>query len=299
LSSGSEAVEFGVQSARRITGRPLLLTLSDSYLAAYGSAGNKSSAEWLAFDWGVCVGCSRAERCDPRCEHLGEIPFEKMGGLVFEPGNSGGSVRLPPPGLVRILESEIKKQQGLIVVDEVTTGLGRTGTWCGYHHYRMRPDVVALGKGLGNGYPVSAVVMTEEAAGQLENRGFHYAQSHQNDPLGCAVAREVIRILREERLVERSRRVGADFLANLKELAKRHDSLREARGRGLMIVLEFEKAGGTSRLLEVYRALLERGHLAGCKPAAELLRFYPPLTIAEDDIDRLLGDLDRILRSLT
>ena len=100
LSSGSEAVEFGVQITRRITGRPLLLALTDTYLAAYGSAGRRTQDEWFFFDWSVCAHCTKAEECDPACRYLSQIPLERIGGLVFEPGNSGGTVRLPPRALV-------------------------------------------------------------------------------------------------------------------------------------------------------------------------------------------------------
>jgi acetylornithine/N-succinyldiaminopimelate aminotransferase len=295
LSSGSEAVEFGVQIARRITGQPLLLTLSDSYLAAYGSAGRKSPEEWACFDWSACVACPHPDECDPHCSRLEEIPFESIGALVFEPGNSSGLVRLPPRQLVQTLERMVRGQQGLVVVDEVTTGLGRTGAWYGFQHYALQPDIIALGKGLGNGYPVSAVVMGRDVADRLEKGAFRYAQSHQNDPLGSVVAREVITVIREEGLVERSRRVGAQFLQALGRLGEQHDVVKEVRGRGLMIALEFEDGHEPSPAIAVYRGLLERGFLAGCKPAANLLRFYPPLTIGEEDVAQLLEGLDQVL----
>lgn len=298
LSSGSEAVEFGVQIARRITGQPLLLTLTDSYLAAFGSAGRKSPKEWFCFDWSGCVACPHLEECDPRCSRLQEIPFESIGGLVFEPGNSSGLVKLPPRQLVRTLADTVKRQHGMIVIDEVTTGLGRTGAWYGFQHYALEPDIVALGKGLGNGYPVSAVVMTHDVAARLENSTFHYAQSHQNDPLGCAVAKKVVSVIREEKLVERSRRIGAGFLRDLERLARRHDVVKEVRGRGLMIALEFEGGDGRFSVLSVYRELLERGFIVGCKPVANLLRFYPPLIIGEQDIAQFLEHLDLVLEGV-
>jgi acetylornithine/N-succinyldiaminopimelate aminotransferase len=291
LSSGSEAVEFGVQVARRITGKPLLLTLSHTYLAAYGSAGRQSPDEWFCFDWSGCAACPHPDECDPGCVRLRDIPFERVGGLVFEPGNSSGLVKLPPGPLVQTLARMVKGGQGLVVVDEVTTGMGRTGAWCGFEHYALEPHVVALGKGLGNGYPVSAVAMTHEVATRLLEGDLHYAQSHQNDPLGCAVAKEVISVIREEGLVERSHRVGASFVRDLKELARRHDAVKEVRGRGLMIAVELRGLPA----LSVYAELLERGFAVGCKPAANLLRFYPPLTIDEQDIAQLLKHLDLVL----
>jgi acetylornithine/N-succinyldiaminopimelate aminotransferase len=299
LSSGSEAVEFGVQAARRITGQPLLLTLSDSYLAAYGSAGRKSPQEWYGFDWRVCVACPLPDECDPQCRHLKEIPFEHIGGLVFEPGNTSGLVKFPPKRLVQMLVSLVKQQHGLVVIDEVTTGLGRTGTWYGFQHYALQPDIIAVGKGLGNGYPVSAVLMTCDVANELENGAFRYAQSHQNDPLGCAIAKEVITIICKDGLLERSKQVGKHFLQELELIGKRHGIVKQARGRGLMLGMEFESNGEHFSVTTVYRELLDRGFLVGYSPTANFLRFYPALTIAEKDIAQLVENLDHILKVLT
>jgi acetylornithine/N-succinyldiaminopimelate aminotransferase len=295
LSSGSEAVEFGVQVTRRISGQPLLLTLHDSYLAAYGSAGRKGAEEWHCFDWRVCAACPHVDECDPLCPHLQEIPFERIGGLAFEPGNTSGLVRFPPKSLVQALERMVKERGGLVVVDEVTTGLGRTGTWYGHQHYGLQPDIVALGKGLGNGYPVSAVAMTRAVAHGLQDGAFHYAQSHQNDPLGCAIAKTVVDVIRDEGLVERSRRVGERFLRELERLAERHGAIQEVRGRGLMIAIELADGREGVSAIAVYHDLLESGFAVGCKPAANLLRFYPPLIIGEEDIAGLLGSLDEVL----
>ena len=295
LSSGSEAVEFGVQVARMLSNRPLLLTLHDSYLAAYGSAGRRNPGEWASFDWSHCIECPLSERCDPACAHLREIPFDRISGLVFEPGSSGGLVRFPPTQLVRALADRVGQAGGLIVVDEVTTGMGRTGAWYGFQHYGLRPDIVALGKGLGNGYPVSAVALTGAVSRRLEGGPFHYAQSHQNDPLGCAVAREVISVLREDDLVQRSAKVGTDFLQGLLRLTERYDVVKDVRGRGLMTALEFHDDDLGSLARSTYRRLLDRGLLVGCKPAYNILRFYPPLTIDEADVGRLLEELDHAL----
>jgi acetylornithine/N-succinyldiaminopimelate aminotransferase len=295
LSSGSEAVEFGVQIARRITGQPLLLTLTDAYLAAYGSAGRKSPEEWYSFDWRECSACLHPQECDAQCPHMRDIPFDRIGGLVFEPGNTGGLVRFPPQGLLQSLVAQVRRRQGLVVVDEVTTGLGRTGAWYGYQHYGLDPDIVVLGKGLGNGYPVSAVAMAGDVAARLRDTGFRYAQSHQNDPLGCAVAREVIAVLREEGLIERSRQVGIRFVHALERLGQRHEAVTEVRGRGLMVAMEFRGDGEHLPVSQVYSSLVGRGFLAGCKPEANLLRFYPPLTIGDQEISELLQHLDDLL----
>jgi acetylornithine/N-succinyldiaminopimelate aminotransferase len=288
LSSGSEAVELGVQTAMRVTGKQYLLTFRNSYLAAYGSAGRKTASEWYLYDWSACTSADR-------CDHLNEIPFEKLGGFVFEPGGSGsGFVKFPPERLVREIAERVREAGGLVIANEVTTGMGRTGKWFGFQHYDVRPDIVSIGKGLGNGYPVSAVAMRSDIAEKMEDSGFHYAQSHQNDPLGCSIAKEVIAILREEHWIEKGDELGAYFLEGLKRLGEKHAVVKEARGRDMPIGLELHRHEKLTAEA-VYRMLLERGFLAGYYPAGNMLRFDPALTIDRRDIERLLDCLDQIL----
>ena len=290
LSSGSEAVEFGAQTIRRVTRKNLLLTFSSSYLAAYGSAGRKDETEWKLFDWNTCNDTNYDES-------LKAIQFENIGGFVFEPGGSGsGFVRFPPKHLVQDIVQRIKQHGGLVMSNEVTTGMGRTGEWFGFQHYDIDPDIVSLGKGLGNGYPVSAVAIKKEIAQELENGGFHYAQSHQNDPLGCAVAKEVIHILREENWIERGNTLGVSFLDGLKRLEEKYNIVKEARGRGMLLALELNPREKFS-VTAFYHALLKEGFLVGYYPAGNVLRFDPSLTIEEEDVERILECMDSILKT--
>lgn len=292
LSSGSEAVEFGVQAIRRITGKPLLLTFQNSFLGSYGSAGRKDTDEWVLFDSTTCIH-------EDSCACLENIPFGRIGGFAFEPGGSGiGFVNFPPASLVQKIVKEIRQVGGLVLVNEVTTGMGRTGKWFGFQHYGIQPDIVAIGKGLGNGYPVSVVAMQQDVAEKLENSGFRYAQSHQNDPLGCAVAREVIAIFRDGNWVEKGNTLGQFFLDALKQLERKYAMVKEARGRGMLLGLEFSPNEKITAAL-AYQALLEKGFLVGYYPAGNMLRFDPSLTIERNDILRLADALDNILANAT
>jgi len=286
LSSGSEAVEFGVQAIRRVTGKNLLLTFSTSYLAAYGSSGRKQTEEWLLLDW---TGYSSNEN------FLADIPFEQIGGFVFEPGGSGsGFVQFPPLKLVQEIVQTVQQAGGLVMVNEITTGMGRTGKWFGFQHYDIQPDIVALGKGLGNGYPVSAVAMSKEVAEKLETSGLRYAQSHQNDPLGCAVAGEVIRIMLKEDWVVRGAELGTYFLKGLRRLANTHPIIKDVRGRGMLLGVELHPHQKMT-VEALYYALLEKGFLVGFYPAGNVLRLDPALTIDKESIDQFLNCLDSIL----
>ncbi len=285
LSSGSEAVEFSVQAARRLSGRPLLLAFSDSYLAAYGSAGRKDGSEWLLFDRHLPDPLSR----------LGRLPWESIGAFVFEPGGSGSAfVKFPPGDLVAEIAHRVKASGGLLVANEVTSGMGRTGKWFGFQHYDLLPDIAALGKGLGNGYPVSASAVRRPFSDLLEKSGWRYVQSHQNDPLGCAAAVAVIEAMGGEGWVERGAETGAFFLRELQSLASRHPLVKEARGRGMLLALEL-LAQETVTVESLFRALLERGFHVGFYPAGRILRFTPALTMPREEISALIGTLDELL----
>jgi acetylornithine aminotransferase len=274
LCSGSEAVEYGVRAAQNISGKPLMLTFTDSYFGAYGSAAQKLESEWYLFDW-------------LNNENVSQIPFEKIGGFLFEPGSSSGFVRFPPIELIQNIVNRIRDKNGLIIINEVTTGIGRTGKWFGHNHYNFQPDIVAMGKGLGNGYPVSATAFNKKVGDIVELNPIKYAQSHQNDPLGASVAREVVRIIKEEKLIERSKRLGEYFINELKNLARNYDTVKEIRGRGLMIAVEFNR-NGESFAAFVRLELLERGFIVAQRPGSNVLRIDPSLTVEESDIKEFL-----------
>ena len=297
LSSGSEAVELAVQAARIVTGKSKFLTLYDSYLSAYGAAGTKSPETCVCFDWQECRNCKYTNGCE-NCSKLVDIPFDDIGAFVFEPGSSSGAVRFPPQKLIDAFVKKTKDKKGLLVVDEVTTGLGRTGKWYGFEHYGLEPDLIAIGKGLGNGYPISAVAIKRNIANQLERSKFHYVQSHQNDPLGCAIAREVINVIKQEALIERSSSLGEYFLTQLCEIEDRHNTIKELRGRGLMIGIEFKEHNDKLSTGLIYRRMLNKGFLIGYNSDLNVIRFYPALTIEKCDISDLVEQLDHVIEEL-
>ena len=295
LSSGSEAVEFGVQVLRKISGRPLVLTLSDSFLGSYGSAGKKQADEWALFDWQQCDTCSCSEDCDPECEHLSDIPFDRIGGFVFEPGSSSGLVRFPPKAFIQNLVKQVRRHDGFIQINEITTGLGRTGLWFGFQHYGIDPDIVSMGKGLGNGYPISAIAMTPEIIERLNEIGFYYFQSHQNDPLGCAAARAVITSLQEENIIEKGRTAAEYLNGRLQQLAEKHAIIKEIRGRGLMIAIEFSDQVADDVLSALYMQCIQQGLILAKRPGLNVFRIDPPLIIQKEDMDHFIKTFDRLL----
>ncbi|MCL1905914.1 MAG: aminotransferase class III-fold pyridoxal phosphate-dependent enzyme [Clostridiales bacterium] len=287
LSSGSEAVEFGVLAAKRITEKPYFLCLSNYYLSAYGVSANRNDGQWISLDLSEYNGDIAG--------FLQDVPFNKTGVFVFEPGNASGTVKLPPKDLIKEIENRIKDNGGLIVVDEVTTGTGRTGKWFGFQHYGIRPDIVSVGKGIGNGYPVSVVALSEQVAYILEKTGFKYAQSHQNDPLGCAVVSEVVSVIESENLIQRSAQTGAVLYRELKTVAEKFNCVKEIRGLGLMFVMEF-KQNKNIPLSNIHKELFDLGYITGVNIPANLLRFYPPLTVEEAHIRDMASALGAVLQ---
>jgi acetylornithine/N-succinyldiaminopimelate aminotransferase len=298
LCSGSEAVEYGVRAAQALAPRPLLLTMTDSYFGAYGSARSRRPEEWFSFDWSPCAGCPDGASCGDDCASWRRIPFRAIGGFLFEPGSSSGLVRFPPRKLIEAIVAKIRESDGFILVNEVTTGIGRTGKWFGFEHYGFSPDVVALGKGLGNGYPVSVAAFARDAFERLKERPVAYSQSHQNDPLGASVAREVLRVIREEGLVSRAEEIGGILASGLASLQAQVPHIREIRSRGLMIAVELEDGPGAPMTARVQRKLLHRGFIIAQRPGLNVLRIDPALTVERADIDAFLETFGEVLRDL-
>ena len=295
LSSGSDAIEYGVRVAQMVTPHPLFLTMVDSYFGAYGSASRRNKEEWLDFDWSPCADCVDSRDCDAGCERWGSIPWMKIGGFLFEPGSSSGLVRFPPRKLIERIVRTVRAAGGLVLINEVTTGVGRTGRWFGFQHYEIAPDVVAMGKGIGNGYPVSVTTFAPGVICRLGERPVRFAQSHQNDPLGAAVAREVIRVIREEGLVERGREIAAALLAGLQEIQSRTDRIREIRSRGLMLAIEIEDDPDASLTIHLHHELVRRGFVVARRPGLNVLRIDPALTVERGDIERFLKTFEAVV----
>jgi acetylornithine aminotransferase len=295
LCSGSEAVEYGVRVARLVAERPVFMTMADSYFGAYGAASDRQAGDWFSFNWAACAECPDSVRCDKKCELWASIPLDRIGAFLFEPGSSSGFVRFPPRKLIESIVRAVEDNDGLVVVNEVTTGIGRTGTWFGYQHYSITPDIVALGKGIGNGYPVSVSAFSSRVIRLLGDRQVLYAQSHQNDPLGAAVAREVIRTIRAERLIERSRRIADALLSGLEEITARTGRIDEVRARGLMLAVDLKDDPAATLTIHAQRELVRRGFIVARRPRSSTLRLDPALTIDSEDIDGFLAALGDIL----
>lgn len=209
--------------------------------------------------------------------------------VLLEPIQGEAGVIVPPAGYLRAVADLCRRNHVLLLIDEIQTGLGRTGKVLASDHEGVRPDVVILGKALGGGvYPVSAVVADRAILGLF--RPGEHGSTFGGNPLAAAAGRAALRVLVEERLVENAAREGEYFQERLAEIPSPH--VKEVRGRGLLIGVELHpQAGGARRFCE---ALQQRGIL--CKETHEhVIRFAPPLLIDRATIDWAIAPIQDVL----
>ncbi|HYD76676.1 ornithine--oxo-acid transaminase [Ramlibacter sp.] len=203
--------------------------------------------------------------------------------VLVEPIQGEAGVIVPPPGFFRELREWCTRERVLLIDDEVQAGLGRTGRWFAFEHEGMRPDALVLGKALGGGLlPVSAFLADEPVMGVFDP-GSH-GSTFGGNALAAAVALEGLRVLQEERLVERAAELGPYLMGRLKDVQRAARPLiRDVRGRGLWVGVDIDPAQGSARRL--VEQLAQRGVLS--KETHEtVIRFAPPLTITPALIDR-------------
>jgi len=209
--------------------------------------------------------------------------------VMLEPIQGEAGVILPPAGFLKQVAEICKKNNVLFIADEIQTGLGRTGKLFACDYEGVRPDIMVIGKALSGGfYPVSATLADESIMG-LFAPGEH-GSTFGGNPLGAAVARASLRVIREEKLAERAEQLGTYFMEQLAEIPSPH--VKEVRGKGLLIGVELKReAQGARRFCE---ALQERGILAK-ETHEHVIRFAPPLVIDTETIDWALPHIRDVL----
>ncbi len=326
VNSGSEANELALRMARAATGRRDVAVLEGGY---HGNTSGLVDVSPYKFD-----GPGGAGR--PATTHVAPLPDPFRGrhrgpaaesaaayladlGTVLDaaaadgrsvaaflaeamPGSAGQVV--PPPGYLRGAFARARAAGAITIADEVQVGLGRVGNWWwGFEADAAEPDIVTMGKPLGNGHPLAAVATTRAIAEAFDN-GMEYFNTFGGNPVSAAIGLAVLDVIVEERLRERAAANGARFLAGLRDLATRHDVIGDVRGIGLFIGVALVADPLTlGPATDVADAVVEgakaRGILLSADgPYHDVLKIKPPLVIEASDVDRAIEVLDDVLGEL-
>lgn len=225
-------------------------------------------------------------------EALGRAIDNRTCAVLLEPIQGEGGVNVPGDGYLPGVRRLCDEAGVLLVLDEIQTGMGRTGRLFAYQHWGVEPDIMTLAKALAGGIPIGAMLAREHVA-KVMTPGSH-ASTFGGTPFVSTVALATVTTMLEERLPERAARMGAHFMERLEGLKAKYPSVKVARGKGLLIGLELDRPARP-----VVQGCMEEGLLI-LTAGDTVLRFTPPLTISEEEIDRGVEVLDKVLaRALT
>jgi 4-aminobutyrate aminotransferase-like enzyme/Ser/Thr protein kinase RdoA (MazF antagonist)/murein DD-endopeptidase MepM/ murein hydrolase activator NlpD len=323
VNSASEANELALRLARAATGRRDMVVLDAAYhghttglidISPYKFAGpgGAGAPDWVHVapipdDYrgpfkrdDPQAGAKYAAQVGALIDGL-EARGRGLAGYIAESLPSVGGQIVLPPGYLAAVYERVRAAGGVCIADEVQVGFGRLGAaFWGFELQGVVPDIVVLGKPIGNGFPLGAVVTTPAIAAAFDN-GMEFFSTFGGSPVACAAGLAVLDVIRDEGLQARAARVGGRLLAGLRGLAGRHPVVGDARGAGLFLGLELVRDRATlepadAEAAYVVNRLRERGVLAGTDgPHHNVIKIRPPLPFAEQDADLLVALLDEIL----
>jgi acetylornithine/N-succinyldiaminopimelate aminotransferase len=291
-NSGTEAVEAAIKLARRYAREVLkedryeIVTMEGSFHGR--TLGALAATAQDKFHKGF----------EPVAPGFRYVPFDDVPAVeaainkqtcavLVEPVQGEGGVNVPSAGYLKSLRELCDRNGILLMLDEIQTGMGRTGRLFAYEHEGIAPDVAALAKGLGAGMPIGALLATEKAARAL-TPGSH-GSTFGGNPLACATALASLEALIEDNIIIPAvENLGGYFLEGLRGLQKKYSFIKDVRGKGLLVGMELDFSGR-----DVVTSCLREGLLINCTMDT-VLRFMPPLIIVEEEIDKLLQALDGI-----
>lgn len=290
-NSGAEANEAAIKLARRYShdkygaGRFEIITMKQSFhgrtmatLTATGQEKVQKGYEPLVPGFSYVT-----------FNHLAELQHaltDKTAAIMLEPIQGEGGVHVVSREYLKAVRELCTQRDILLIFDEVQTGMGRTGTLFAYEQLNVQPDIMTLAKGLGGGVPIGACLATAPVA-KAFGPGSH-ASTFGGNPLACAAALAVFRVLLDGRVLDQARRMGEYLSKGLSECKDRHHLVRDVRGLGLLQGMEVEMDAKT-----VVADCLKRGFLVNAV-GEHVLRFIPPLIITQPEVDRLLEVLSHI-----
>jgi ornithine--oxo-acid transaminase len=299
MNSGAEAVETAVKTARKWAYQKKGIPQDKAEIIACVNNFHGRTVTTISFSTEPLY----RQDFGPFTPGFTIIPFGDAGALeraitpntaafIVEPIQAEAGILIPPEGFLKKAREICTGTNVLLIADEIQTGLGRVGKLFACEYEDVRPDMMIIGKSLGGGcYPVSAVLADREILGVFKP-GEH-GSTFGGNPLGCAVARESLRVIQDEKVIENAAERGRYFIERLGKL--RSKKIKEIRGRGLLVGIELKpEAGGARRYCE---ELMKEGLL--CKETHEnVIRFAPPLVIRDKDINWALKRIKAVFRRL-
>ena len=285
-NSGTEAVEGALKLARYATGRQYFIAMLESFHGrSFGSVSLTSSKAKYRTGFGPLLpGVYHTPFGD--FDHLEQVLFKRLvsprevAAIVVEPILGEGGYVLPPEGWLTYLRELCTKHGILFVTDEVQSGMGRTGKMWAIEHFGVEPDILLAGKGIASGMPLGAMIAREDLMSwEVGAHGSTYG----GNPVACAAALATLRLI-EGGLMDNATEMGEAMMAGLRAIAERHPVIRDVRGLGLMIGVQFPDH---DHMAAVEQAAFRKGLLVlGC--GDDVIRMSPPLVIRRDQVDTAL-----------
>ncbi|GAB4505698.1 MAG: aminotransferase class III-fold pyridoxal phosphate-dependent enzyme [Anaerolineales bacterium] len=325
VNSGSEANELALRLARTYTGRRDMIVLEHAYhgntntlidISPYkhNGPGGKGTPDWVHIAPIPDDYRGAYKRDDPQAgpqyaRHVQEIiaalqaQGRGLAGFIAESLPSVGGQIVPPPGYLAEVYRYMRAAGGLCIVDDVQTGFGRVGAhFWGFEMQGVTPDIVVLGKPIGNGHPLGAVITRPEIADAFNN-GMEYFTTFGGNPVSCAVGLEVLNVVLEEGLQQHAQRVGERMLAGLRPFVERYSIVGDVRGTGLFLGVELVRDRDTlepaaEEAAFVMNRMREHGILLGTDgPFHNVVKIRPPMPFNEENADFLVEVMNEILRA--
>ncbi|MFH0897108.1 MAG: aspartate aminotransferase family protein [Candidatus Bathyarchaeota archaeon] len=285
-NSGAESVEIAIKLARSYTGKPGIIAFIGGF---HGKTMGALSATWRN---------KYRTPFEPLLPGFKHIPYGKAEGLraaidektaavIVEPIQGESGIKVPPDGFLKELREICDSAGVLLIFDEVQTGFGRTGKLFACEHSNTTPDILCLAKSVGGGVPIGVTVAKEDIMSSIKT-GEH-SSTFSGNPLMCAAASATIDVVLSQNLPERAEVLGRYFMDRLGKLCGKYKIVREVRGKGLMIGMEFR-----FDILNLIIGALQRNIIV-LDAGSNVLRFLPPLVITEKQIDRVVSVLDEVI----
>jgi predicted acetylornithine/succinylornithine family transaminase len=297
-NSGAEANEAAIKLARKYAKENLsgnrfgIITALNSFhgrtLATLSATGQKKFQKGFE---PLVPGFTHVEFDD--IDALRAAITEETCAVMLEPIQGEGGVKVPSSDYLKQVREECTAHGLLLILDEVQTGMGRTGKLFGYEHFGIVPDIMTLAKGLGGGFPIGAMLATNRVSAAFQPG--NHASTFGGNPLACAAAIATMETLLEDGFIlDQCRRMGEYLVRGLADLRREHPGvITDVRGMGLLVGLEL-----TRECASIVKACLERGLIINCT-SGNVLRFTPPLIVQEKEIDHMLDVLDDIIGRLS